>query len=80
MVEHSRVSELVAALPGQFVPDACAQCMPSSRTGNAMYAKLLADHADGVGLADQPFLTTREGSDLPAVAAAAGLRDSSAGQ
>src|SRR6266542_2794092 len=74
VVERSRVAELVAALPGRFVPDACAQCMPSSRTGNAVYAKLLADHVDGIGPAHQPFLAARERPDLPA-ATAASLRD-----
>jgi len=78
VVERSRVSELVAALPGRFVPDACAQCMPSSRTGNAVYAKLLADHVDGIGPAHQPFLAARERPDLPA-ATAASLRDGGPG-
>jgi len=80
VVKRSRVPELVASLPGQFVADACAQCMPSSRTGNAVYAKLLADHAEGIRPTHQPFLVTQEHPDLPAVAAAAGLRDGGAGK
>jgi molybdenum cofactor biosynthesis enzyme MoaA len=57
-----------------------AQCMPSSRTGNAVYAKLLADYTHGIGPADQPFLAAQERPDLPAVAATAGLRDRGAGK
>jgi hypothetical protein len=52
----------------------------ASRTGNAVYAKLLADHTNGISLADQPFLAAQEHPDLPAVAAAQRLRDSGAGK
>ncbi len=55
MVSRQPVGELVASLPDHFIPDRCAQCMPSSRTGNAVYAKLLADWQRGLGYADQPF-------------------------
>lgn len=55
VVSRQALSELVAALPDRFVPDRCAQCMPSSRTGNGVYHKLLTDLHDGVGLTEQPF-------------------------
>lgn len=55
VVSRQPLGELVAALPEQFVPDRCAQCMPSSRTGNGVYHKLLTDLRDGVGLTEQPF-------------------------
>lgn len=55
MVSRQSLGELVAALPERFVPDRCAQCMPSSRTGNGVYHKLVADLRDGVGLTEQPF-------------------------
>jgi len=37
LVSRRPIGELVAALPEHFIPDRCAQCMPSSRTGNAIY-------------------------------------------
>jgi hypothetical protein len=49
------VEDLLAAIGRTFVPDACAQCMPSSRATNAVYAKLLSDARDGLRLCDQPF-------------------------
>jgi MoaA/NifB/PqqE/SkfB family radical SAM enzyme len=55
LVAPGRLDQLVATLTDRHVPDACEQCMPSSRTGNAMYAKLLADIRAGVPVADQPF-------------------------
>lgn len=55
IVAVGTVNKTIAGLPTQFVPDACAQCMPSSRSGNAVYAKLLTDLKAGFPLADQPF-------------------------
>lgn len=49
------VEDMLDAIGRTFVPDACAQCMPSSRTTNAVYAKLLGDVRDGLQLCDQPF-------------------------
>ena len=55
LVSRQPVGELVAGLPSRVIPDRCAQCMPSSRTGNAVYGKLLADWRTGLTYADQPF-------------------------
>lgn len=49
------VEDMLDAIGRTFVPDACAQCMPSSRSTNAVYAKLLGDARDGLRLCDQPF-------------------------
>jgi MoaA/NifB/PqqE/SkfB family radical SAM enzyme len=49
------VDDMLDSLGRTFVPDACAQCMPSSRTTNAVYAKLLGDTREGLNLCDQPF-------------------------
>jgi hypothetical protein len=46
---------MLNAIGRTFVPDSCAQCMPSSRTTNAVYAKLLGDARDGLKPCDQPF-------------------------
>lgn len=54
-IPRHRVLDVVDKMPGQFVPDACTQCMPSSRTGNAVYHKLLTDCRQGLDLSDQPF-------------------------
>ncbi len=55
VVTRQPIDDLVAGLPRQFVPDACAQCMPSSRTGNGVADKLLTDLRHGWPLARQPF-------------------------
>jgi MoaA/NifB/PqqE/SkfB family radical SAM enzyme len=39
----------------KHVPDDCAQCMPSSRSGNAIWTKLRTDLAAGIQLTEQPF-------------------------
>jgi hypothetical protein len=49
------VEDMLSAIGRTFVPDTCAQCMPSSRTTNAVYAKLLGDARDGLKPCDQPF-------------------------
>jgi hypothetical protein len=45
----------MANLPTKRLTADCAQCMPSGRTGNVVYAKLLSDYQAGIALADQPF-------------------------
>jgi len=57
VVSRQSLGKLVASLAQRFVPDSCAQCMPSARTGNGVYHKLLADLGDGMELAEQPFAT-----------------------
>lgn len=47
--------DIYTALPNKFIADACQCCMPSSRTGNAVYTKLILDHQAGLGLKEQPF-------------------------
>ncbi|SNY76984.1 Radical SAM superfamily enzyme, MoaA/NifB/PqqE/SkfB family [Nocardia amikacinitolerans] len=54
-VKRSRILDVVATTAGRPIADDCAQCMPSSRTGNAIVGKLLDDLQAGVGLAEQPF-------------------------
>ncbi|MGV9680960.1 radical SAM protein [Nocardia sp. NPDC003482] len=46
---------VVQTSSGRRISDDCAQCMPSSRTGNKILHKLLDDLAAGVGLDEQPF-------------------------
>lgn len=54
-VKKSRIMDVVSVFSERRIPDDCAQCMPSSRTGNAIVHKLLADLQAGVSLDDQPF-------------------------
>ena len=54
-VRHSSLIQISEQMATRFIPDACQECMPSSRTGNAVYAKLLTDYRDGVQLTEQPF-------------------------
>ena len=54
-VKKSRIMDVVAVSSGRHIPDDCAQCMPSSRTGNAIVHKLLTDLQAGVSLTEQPF-------------------------
>lgn len=54
-VKRSRILDVVATTTGRPIADDCAQCMPSSRTGNAIVGKLLTDLQAGVGLDEQPF-------------------------
>ncbi|WP_327110309.1 radical SAM protein [Nocardia sp. NBC_01730] len=58
-VKHSRILDVVAVSSVRRIPDDCAQCMPSSRTGNLIVHKLLDDLAAGIGLDDQPFLASQ---------------------
>lgn len=37
------------------IPANCAECMPSGRTGNAIFTKLLRDFEAGIDYKDQPF-------------------------
>ncbi|WP_433714523.1 radical SAM protein [Nocardia sp. CA-084685] len=55
-VKRSRILDVVATSNGRRIDDDCAQCMPSSRTGNAVVHKLLDDLRAGVGLDEQPFV------------------------
>lgn len=55
IVTRQPIGDLVAALPGHLIPDRCAQCMPSSRTGNSAADKLLTDLRHGWPLHHQPF-------------------------
>lgn len=59
-VRSQRLHEVTNIMAERFVPDACAQCMPSSRTGNAIYTKLLSDRAIGLALTEQPFLANTD--------------------
>jgi len=52
------LADLLTDLPDRFVPDACAQCMPSYRTGNSATDKLLADLRNDWPLHRQPFAAT----------------------
>jgi MoaA/NifB/PqqE/SkfB family radical SAM enzyme len=54
-IRPGNVDHIMTTLTDTFVPDACDQCMPSSRSINAVYAKLLADLQDGIPLSEQPF-------------------------
>ncbi|WP_280312531.1 radical SAM/SPASM domain-containing protein [Nocardia abscessus] len=54
-VKRSRILEVVSTSAYQRIPDDCAQCMPSSRTGNRMVHKLLADLDAGIGIDEQSF-------------------------
>ncbi len=67
-VGANRVLPVVDSMPARFIPNACEECMPSSRTGNAVYAKVLGDQRAGVGLEEQPFVsafTTGGGNRWP---------------
>ena len=39
----------------KHIPANCVECMPSGRTGNAIFTKLLRDFEAGVDYIDQPF-------------------------
>ncbi|ATL71286.1 radical SAM protein [Nocardia terpenica] len=54
-VKASRLLQVVEMSAGRRVLDDCTQCMPSSRTGNAIVHKLLADLDAGISLDEQPF-------------------------
>ncbi|MEV6135031.1 radical SAM protein [Nocardia sp. NPDC051990] len=54
-VKRSRILDVVASTSGHRIDDDCSQCMPSSRTGNAVVHKLLEDLQAGVSLEEQPF-------------------------
>lgn len=57
-------ARFIAESTERAIPDACAQCMPSSRTGNAVYAKLLADYVEGFSLQHQPFVPPPRGATV----------------
>ncbi|MFF7941583.1 radical SAM protein [Nocardia gamkensis] len=54
-VKQSRILQVVSTSAQQRIPDDCDQCMPSSRTGNRIVHKLLADLEAGIGIDEQPF-------------------------
>lgn len=54
-IKHSRILDVVTTSAQQPIADDCDQCMPSSRTGNAVVHKLLDDLAAGLALDEQPF-------------------------
>ncbi|WP_290047485.1 radical SAM protein [Nocardia nova] len=55
-VKRTRILDVIATSNQRRISDDCTQCMPSSRTGNAIVHKLLADIQAGVGLDEQPFV------------------------
>lgn len=55
VIARRPAADIIATLPGHFVPNACAQCMPSSRTANSAADKLLTDLRHGWPLDRQPF-------------------------
>ncbi|WP_280357053.1 radical SAM protein [Nocardia otitidiscaviarum] len=54
-VKTSRILDVVEVTSKRQIADDCTQCMPSSRTGNAIVHKLLDDLQAGIGLDEQPF-------------------------
>lgn len=54
-VRSDHLINVVDRFPDQFIPDTCSQCMPSSRTGNLVYTKLISDYKLGIELTQQPF-------------------------
>ncbi len=55
IVGQTQLREVFADMPQHFVPDTCAQCMPSSRVSNAVQTKFLEDPGFGFPLSLQPF-------------------------
>ncbi len=55
-LKDQSLSEVTDSLSEYFIADKCNQCMPSSRTINAIYDKLMNDCKMGIALEDQPFL------------------------
>lgn len=55
VVKNSGITDVITDSSGRRIPDECSQCMPSSRTGNAVLHKLLADLQAGIGVSEQPF-------------------------
>ncbi|MCB9812941.1 MAG: radical SAM protein [Pseudomonadales bacterium] len=49
------VVKILARTQQTTIPAACTSCMPSGQTGNAIFTKLLQDHALGIDFKDQPF-------------------------
>ncbi|WP_327149521.1 radical SAM protein [Nocardia sp. NBC_01329] len=54
-IKRSRILDVVTTSAQRPIADDCDQCMPSSRTGNAVVHKLLDDLAAGLTLDEQPF-------------------------
>jgi hypothetical protein len=51
----SPLPTIMASMPTKRLSADCAQCMPSGRTGNVIYAKSLSDYQAGIALDEQPF-------------------------
>lgn len=54
-VRRLPIASVLHSTADRHIPDACEQCMPSSRTGNLVLHKLLTDLDAGVTLDQQPF-------------------------
>lgn len=54
-LHQASVAEILARTQQLTIPATCASCMPSGQTGNAIFTKLLQDHALGIDFRDQPF-------------------------
>lgn len=54
-IRRNSVGEILNSIQEINVPANCDVCMPSGRTGNAIYAKLLADYKMGINFNQQPF-------------------------
>ncbi len=61
VLTRAPLADLLTDLPNRVIPDTCAQCMPSSRTGNSVADKLLTDLRDHWPLHHQPFAATATG-------------------
>ncbi|HLI27348.1 MAG TPA: radical SAM protein [Chloroflexota bacterium] len=49
------IAQILATLPRRHLSADCVQCMPSGRSGNLVYEKLLQDSQLGLDFAEQPF-------------------------
>ena len=54
-LHNSSLMKIVESAADKYIADSCAQCMPSSRTGNAIYRKLIDDSQRGIAASNQPF-------------------------
>ncbi len=49
------IPQLAEKMTQKQIPANCTECMPSGRTGNAVFTKLLRDFEIGINYIDQPF-------------------------
>lgn len=54
-LHQQSVANILARTQQMTIPATCTSCMPSGQTGNAIFTKLLQDHALGIDFRDQPF-------------------------